>query len=99
MPSSLEIAHVHLRHEDAAPREHLDEALLREPAERLPHRRAPDAELLGQLGLADDGAGRQLERDDQLANRVVRAVGERHSFSRARREDCIRHRDILGLPS
>ena len=56
-----EIAHVDARHEHAAAREDLDELLLREPAQRLPHRRAPDAELLDQLPLVDQRARCELE--------------------------------------
>ncbi len=72
-----EIEHVHVRDEDAAPRVDLDQALALEPLERLPHRRSPDAEPLLQLPFADDRAGCELERDDELADREVRAVAER----------------------
>ena len=62
--------------EDPAAREDLDELLAGEVAERLADRRPPHAQLLHQLALADDGARGELERDDQLADRVVRAVRE-----------------------
>ena len=71
-----EIAHVDGRDEDPASREHLDEPFLREPAERLADGRPADPELRRQLRLAHRRAGWQLERHDQLANRVVRPIGE-----------------------
>ena len=46
-----EVAHVDGRDEDPAPRIDLDEPLLREPAQRLAHRRAADAEPRRQLRL------------------------------------------------
>ena len=63
--------------EDPATREHLDELLPGEVAERLAHRCPPHPEPFHQLALAHDRPGRELERDDQLADRVVRPVGER----------------------
>ncbi len=67
-----------------AARVDLDEPLLREPAERLAHRRPADAELRRQRRLADRRARRQLERDDQLADREVRLVRERDAPHRRR---------------
>ena len=94
-----EVADVDRRHEHAAPRVDLDEPLEREPAQRLPHRRAADAEPRGQLGLLDRGARRELQRDDQLAQRVVGPVGERRDLAGRRGQEpsgaCPSHGDIL----
>ena len=66
--SDGEVADVDRRDDDAAARVDLDELLLRERAQRLAHRRAPEPEPLHQLALADRRAGRELERDDQLTD-------------------------------
>ena len=75
--SEREVADVDRRDDDAAPRIDLDELLLRERAQRLAHRRAPEAEPLHQLALADRGTRRELEGDDQLPDAVVRPLTER----------------------
>ena len=63
-----EVADVDGSDDDAAARIDLHELLLRERPQRLAHRRAPEPEPLHQLALAERGAGRQLERDDQLTD-------------------------------
>ena len=79
-----DVADVDAGDEDPAPRKDLDELLAGEVAERLADRRPPHAEPLHQLALADDRARRELERDDQLADRVVRAVRDSDCSSGAR---------------
>ena len=55
-----------------------------EPAQRLPHRRARDVELLRELLLPEDGPGRELARDDRLLDheRDVVCLGGVESHSR-----------------
>ena len=72
-----EVADVDGRDDDAAPGIDLDELLLRERAQRLAHGRAPEPEPLHQLALADRGARRELEGDDQLTDAVVGLLAER----------------------
>ena len=72
-----EVADVDRGDDDAAPRIDLDELLLRERAQRLPHRCAPESEPLHQLALADRGTRCELEGDDQLPDAVVGALTER----------------------
>jgi hypothetical protein len=62
--------------ERAAPRLHGNEVLEREPLDRLAQRGAADLELAHQLVLAQHGARRQAQRDDPVAQLVVRALGE-----------------------
>src|SRR6185295_8940896 len=52
--------------EGTAPRHRVDEALLRELDERLPHRQPTDAERLADLVLIDLGTGRELTGEDLL---------------------------------
>ena len=56
------------RDDHPAAGEHLDQLLPGEVTERLAHRRAPQPEPLHQLALVDRRAGRELERDDPLAD-------------------------------
>ena len=58
---ACQIPDVDAGHEHAAAGEDLDELLLREPAQRLPHRRPAEAEPLHQLPLVDHRPGRELE--------------------------------------
>ncbi len=84
-----QVADVDGRDDDAAARVHLDELLLREGAERLAHRCPPEPEPLHQLPLADRCAGGELERDDQLTDRVGGALGERLLRVEVRRRELI----------
>ena len=56
-----EVAHLNRCDDDAAARVDLDELLLRERAQRLPHGCATETEPLHQLALADRGARCELE--------------------------------------
>ena len=84
--------HVDARHEHPASREHVDELLAGEVAERLAHRRPPEAEPpISSRSLTTD-ARREVERDDPLADRVVRLVGERLLVRKAGPVDVERRR-------
>src|SRR6185503_5237341 len=56
-------------------------------AERLAHRCPAEAEPAHQLALVDDRPRREVERDDPLADRVVRLVRERLLVRKARPVD------------
>jgi len=60
-------------------------ANLRERAQRLADGRAPEAEPLHQLALADRRAGRELERDDQLTDAPGRLLAERERSANGKR--------------
>ena len=78
LAEAREISHVDGRDEHAAAGIDLDELLLRQPAQGLAHGRATDPEALDQLrARSRSRARRKLQRDDQLADREVRLVGER----------------------
>ena len=53
-----------------------DEPLARKTLQRLADRRAADPELLAERALGDDGARRQLERDDALLELAIGALGQ-----------------------
>ena len=75
-----EIADIDAGDEHTATRKDLDQLLLREPAERLAHRRPSDAKALDESPLVDQRTRRQLQRDDQVADRDVGALGKRGSL-------------------
>ena len=62
---------------EAAVGHELGQALARQPAQRLAHRRARDAELLGQLDLPEPRAGRDLARHDHAPDALVGEVDDR----------------------
>src|SRR5665213_602563 len=90
-----ELAHVDAGHEHPPPRIDLDEPFLGQPAERLAHRCSPDSEPLHQLPLVDHGTRSELERDDQVADRVVRLLGQRDGLDRARHSHIL----VISRPS
>ena len=95
-----EVEDVHVRDEDAPARVDLDEALALEPLQRLAHGRPADVEPVLQLALADDRARRELQRDDELPDRVVRAIRQRLGLGRlglVHFQRCRRHRRLDSL--
>ena len=70
----------------------LDEALGGQPGERLPDRGAADAEPLGQLDLAEPGAGGEVAAQDQLPHRADRPFGDVARVTRPPAADCVQRR-------
>jgi hypothetical protein len=70
--SAASSAGVARRAASAAAGEDHDQALPGQAAQRLPHRRQPDADRLGQRLLVEHRGRRQLERHDPLAQVTVR---------------------------
>ena len=71
-----EIRDVDVRGERAAPREHRDQVLEREPLDRLPHGGAAHLELAADQVLVDRSARRDSQRDEPVPQLAVGAVGE-----------------------
>ena len=78
-------------HPRAAVGADLDQALGREPGERLADRRPAHAQALGELDLTEPGAGGERADEDQLAQLAERPLGGRHrSCQRSHPlEDCV----------
>lgn len=70
------LVEVEERDADAAPGEQLHQTFLLEAPERLADRRAADAELGGEIGLAEAGPGREPGVQDRGPERVGRVVDE-----------------------
>ena len=86
-------------HPGAAVGHDLDEALGGQPGQRLPHRRPADAEPLGQLDLAEPGAGGEVAAQDQLAHlrRAPARTTSRSAPAHLPSADCVQRRPD-GLP-
>ena len=74
---AAEILDLDARDEHPATRVHVDEPLVGEALECLTNRRPAGRETLHQRPLTDDRARLELERDDQLTDRKVRALALR----------------------
>ena len=72
-----QIPDIDARDEDSLARVDIHQALLRQPPQRLAHRRATKAEPRHQLGLAYERAWLELQRDDQVTEPEVRLIAER----------------------
>jgi hypothetical protein len=84
----LELVEVERQHAPAAAKQHLDEALLLQPEQRLAHRRARHAQAFADLVLGEAVAGHQLELGDVALELRVHLVGARteHGGRRVRGE-------------
>ena len=67
----VDAGHADAADEGAELRDDPDELVVAQPRERLAHRRAADAELVGDLVLRDLPPGLELGRDDRVAHCVV----------------------------
>ena len=76
-----EIGDVDLRRERPAAREHRHEVLEREALDRLPYGRPAHLELTTDRVLVDRRSRRDAQRDQAVAERPVRAVGEQSALT------------------
>ena len=79
-----DVGRVDVRDVGARARADLDEALEREPLDRLAERRPAEAEVAHELLLAQRGPRREAQRDDEVAHRDVGPIGDQAAVARRR---------------